>query len=328
MFHPRNGIAPAQKTQDTTSRLRQGLVERQFETRFNQLHVGEQVFQPLSLKASNMKLHQIEMKAAYAKGGRKEVNTASTSVMRTRGQQNAKAGQIESRLNDSEGTLQDIGEAHLARAAFLKENAFKLNAAGHQGQVTSEAMFARNASRGAIAGAIQEEVHGIAALEGRTGLQARTGLKEEDLDAYIAKTGAGPLVDQHALENTRQAEVEQKSDQPVEKLTPQEHWGKLRETLSADDFNKKVFEFRARQIKSLYGDPNADRDTRVAYTAARKMNLEANEAGFTSSQSLRINQRLVSSLPESSEGREGMIAIRTITLDQRRNQKAADTASR
>ena len=60
----------------------------------------------------------------------------------------------------------------------------------------------------------------------------------------------------------------------------------------------------------------------------RKLHGDAQEAGATSGQALRVNQKLVADLPEGSDARKAMIAIRGITLDRRKRERQADDTAR
>lgn len=342
MFHTPNIAADRQRQNAAArSRMQIELSERRMTRRFDALDTPSPNARPMTARASALALQQARGREAQGIADRREQNLARGAAMREGTLQLGRIARIEAGLED-EPSLADEGRAHLERARILKDNAFALNRMSRATNAPSEAMLARSAAQSSLDGAIGEETHGIAALEGRAGIAARTGLDNEKLDAFVAKSGIGPILDRHAAEAApMNIEEPQTADGPAPEPTgrvasssepatqdPAAHRADLEKRLEPETFNLEVFRFRAARIKDLYGALDAPAETRATYNAMRKMHSEAHEAGPTSGQALRVNQRLVADLPEGSENREAMVAIRGIALERRKRQREAADAPR
>lgn len=332
MFHNREIAAARQRRNMQAQKDMQiDLSERRMRKQIATLHAPDGQVEPITAASSALKLQQLRMRAAQATEGRAAQNTLRGAAMQAGTHQLRQIKQVETSLGDTP-SLDELGRAHLARAGILKENAFELNRIAHDAQAPGESMMARRAAQSSLAGAIGEEIRGVASLEGRSGIAARSGLEGDDLDALVARSGIKPILDRHAAENAPEQAVVKEA--PVQQSTkdmpkdPAAHWADLEARLEPDTFDLEVARFRDEQIKELYGAPDASPETKATFNAMRKMHGQAREAGPTSGQALRLNQKLVADLPEGSDERKVMIAIRSNALERRKRERQADDTAR
>lgn len=318
------------------SRMRLDLSERRMAKQFDELDAPAAFGEPISARACILALQQARIHNAQAVPDRHEQNALRGSALREGTLQLRHLAQIDARLGD-EPSLEDEGRACLDRASMLRNNAFALNRIQHDATDPTRKMTVRRDAQSSLAGAIAQEVRGVAALEGRAGIAARTGLADDKLDAFVEKSGIGPIVERHTAEKAsalpadRHDTVPMPVDDPTpalevsaspDRVEPAEYWLDLERRLEPDTFDLAVCRFRSEQIRDLYGAPDASAETRATYNAMRKMHSDAQEAGPTSGKALRVNQKLVADLPEGSDARKAMIVIRGIALDQRRHAQS------
>lgn len=332
MFHNREIAADRQhRNMQAQKDMQIDLSERRMRKQIATLHAPDGQVEPITAASSVLELQQLRMRAAQATEGRAAQNALRGAAMQAGTLQLRQIEQVETNLGDAP-SLDEQGRAHLARAGILKENAFELNRIAHDTQAPGEAMMARRAAQSSLAGAIGEEIRGVASLEGRSGIAARSGLEGDDLDALVARSGIKPILDQHAAENTPKQAVEKET--PIQQSTqerpqdPAAYWTDLESRLEPETFDLAVARFRDQRINELYGASGASSETKATFNAMRKMHGQAREAGPTSGQALRLNQKLVADLPEGSDERKAMIAIRSIALERRKRERQADDTAR
>lgn len=332
MFHNREIAADRQRRNMQAHKDMQiDLSERRMRKQIATLHAPDGQVEPITATSSALELQQLRMRAAQEAEGRPAQNAQRGAAMQAGTLQLRQIAQVEASLGDAP-SLDEQGRAHLARAGILMENAFELNRIAQDTQAPGEVMMARRAAQSSLAGAIDEEMRGVASLEGRSGIGARSGLEGDDLDALVARSGIQSILDRHAAENAPEQAVEK--DTPVQQSTqerpqdPAAHWADLEARLEPETFDLAVARFRDERIKELYGAPGASPETKAAFNAMRKMHGQAQEAGPTSGQALRLNQKLVADLPEGSDERKAMVAIRSIALDRRKRERQADDTER
>lgn len=332
MFHNREIAAERHRRNAQAQRdMRIELSERRMRKQIATLHAPDGQVEPITATSSALELQQIRMRAAHALDGRAAQNTQRGAAMQAGSLQLRQIERIEAGL-EGDPSLDAQGRAHLARAGILKDNAFELNRIAHDTAAPGEAMMARRAAQSSLAGAVGEELRGVASLEGREGIAQRSGLEGKDLDALVARSGIQSILDRHAAENapTQAAEkdlpdVQSADDRPRD---PAAYWSDLEARLEPATFDHEVSRFRDEQISDLYGGAGASPETKATFNAMRKLHGDAQEAGATSGQALRVNQKLVADLPEGSDARKAMIAIRGITLDRRKRERQADDTAR
>jgi hypothetical protein len=328
MFHNREIAADRQRRNMQAQKDMQiDLSERRMRKQIATLHAPDGQVEPITAASSALELQQLRMRAAQATEGRVAQNALRGAAMQAGTLQLRQIEQVETSLGDAP-SLNEQGRAHLARAGILKENAFELNRIAHDTQAPGEAMMARRAAQSSLAGAIGEEMRGVASIEGRSGIAARSGLEGDDLDALVARSGIKPILDQHAAENIPKQAVEKET--PVQQSTqdPAAYWTDLEARLEPETFDLAVARFRDERINELYGASGASPETKATFNAMRKMHGQAQEAGPTSGQALRLNQKLVADLPEGSDERKAMVAIRSIALERRKRERQADDTAR
>lgn len=321
-----------QPPQATSSRDRgitpQDHMRRESEAGWRSLRLAGADGPDITPKACLDRLQQKDMQAARSPSQtRVQTNAAVIGAMNADRARRLALGEIDKGIGgDQPATLEDIGQTEKARAALLRTAANDLLPEGSRRAIDHNAMQNHKL---VLRTAMRHEVRGIAALEGRDGLAARTGLEKEDLDKLVANSRAGDLLARHAQAHAPREDARSDAGPTSESApeeTPQEAWERKAKSLSPEDFNAEVSHARGAFIEKTLPASSTDRETRIERTTLLRVNREAEEAGVASGRSLKLNQGLMRYAPEGTDAREELAAIRSVCLAQRKRQREASDA--